>query len=198
MDKYNFDFKKFNLDNTLKNEHKFNGETIDIAYQFGIAKTKVQLEEKSLECLDETYLKEVGIFVPMDYYSLTFSEDNVFTFGIGSCCGLVIFNGNYKFLMHISPKNGTDNILALLEELSILYDGEVYLFPGNACEYEKDGNKLDYIQLANKLESCNNNVYVKKFNSISGSIYLLNGKLIIIDDKPIEIKIFEVSTGLKK
>ena len=31
MDKYNFDFKKFNLDNTLKNEHKFNGETIDIA-----------------------------------------------------------------------------------------------------------------------------------------------------------------------
>ena len=65
MDKYNFDFKKFNLDNTLKNEHKFNGETIDIAYQFGIAKTKVQLEEKSLECLDETYLKEVGIFVPI-------------------------------------------------------------------------------------------------------------------------------------
>lgn len=73
MDKYNFDFKKINLDNTLKNEYKFNGEKIDIAYQFGIAKVKVQLEEKSLECLDESYLKEIGIFVPMDYYSLTFS-----------------------------------------------------------------------------------------------------------------------------
>ena len=91
MDKYNLDFKKINLDNTYKkNEYKFNGEKIDNAYQFGIAKVKVKLEEKSLECLDESYLKETGIFVPMDYYSLTLSEDNVFTFGIESCCGLVV------------------------------------------------------------------------------------------------------------
>ena len=197
MDKYNFDFNKI-IDKSNKKYFEKIKENLSKVTIFGIAKNKMQLDRESIKCLGEEYSKVTGIFVPMDYYSLTFNEDNAFTLGIGSCCGLVIFNGNFKFLMHISPKCSFDNILALLSTLNILYDGEAYIFPGSACEYEKNGNKMNYNQLANELKKFGNNVYIRKFNSISGSVYLLNGNLIIIDDKPIEIKDFENSTGIKK
>ncbi len=197
MYKYNFDFNR-NIDKSNEEYFKKFRENISKANKFGIIKNKMQLDSESIKCLGDEYSEVTGIFVPMDYYSLTFNEDNAFTFGIGSCCGLVIFNGNYKFLMHISPKYSFDNILALLSTLNILYNGDVYIFPGSACEYEKGGNKMDYNQLADKLKKFGNNVYIRKFNSISGSIYLLDGKLIIIDDKPIEIKNFQNSTGIQK
>ena len=197
MYKYNFDFDKI-IDKSNKEFFEKFKENLSIANAFGIAKNKMQLDRESIKYLGEEYSEVTGIFVPMDYYYLTFSEDNAFTFGIESCCGLVIFNKNYKFLMHMSPKYNVDNILALLNILNILYDGEVYIFPGCACEYGKGGNKINYNQLANELKKFGNNIYIRKFNSISGSVYLLDGKLIIIDDKPIEIKDFKNSTSIKK
>lgn len=50
----------------------------------------------------------------MDYYSLIDNEENAFTYGIGSNCGLVIFNDDSKFLMHISTKNFANEIITLV------------------------------------------------------------------------------------
>ena len=111
MYKYNLNYDQ-NIDKSNEEYFKKFRENLIKANVFGIAKNKMQLDEESIKCLGEKYSKVTGIFVPMDYYCLTLGEDNAFTFGIGSCVGLVIFNKNYKFLMHISPKYNVDNILS--------------------------------------------------------------------------------------
>ena len=165
------EFTKIYLEHYQRDINKINS--------FGIAKVKEILDGKSIGSIDAAYVGEPAVFVPMDYYCVINPEENAFTCGIGSCCGLVIFNGNDKFLMHISPKHSTDEILNLLGLLNLSNNGEVYIFPGNICEFGRGGNQIDYEHLSNKLESLNNKVYVRKFNSISGGVYLLDDKLII-------------------
>lgn len=196
MEKHNFDFNKIFDKGIYKKYLESYQSDINVINSFGIAKTKEILEGKSI--IDENYIGETAIFVPMDYYCLINDEENAFTYGIGSCCGLVIFNGNSKFLMHISPKHSVDEILTLLESLNLSSNGEVYIFPGNACELGRGENQINYKLLANKLELLNNNVYVRKFNSISGGVYLLKDKLVIEDNNPYYIKRFENSTTIKK
>ena len=113
----------------------------------------------------------------MDNYCIVNDNQNMLTYGIGSCCGLVVRKGNTNFLMHISPINSADDILALLEFLGLNYESEIYIFPGSNCTYDGNNVKFDYNYLATKLNN-KNNVTLRKFNSMSGSVYLLDGKLI--------------------
>lgn len=198
MEKYNLDFNKIIDKKSIKNYLENYQRDINTINLFGIAKAKETLDRKSIGVIDVTYIGETAIFVPMDYYCVINHEENAFTFGIGSCCGLVILNRNAKFLMHISPRHSTDEVLTLLKVLHLSDNGEVYIFPGNACEFGKSGNQVNYKQLANKLELLNNKVYVRKFSSMSGGVYLLNDKLIIWDEEPYYIKNFENSNSLKK
>ena len=184
-----------NIQNSVAKEYVYD---FDIVNQFGIAKKKEELDNNILRYVNDESIEKTAIFVPMDYYHVSNNDENMFTFGIGSCCGLFISNESISFLMHISPKFSAEKIFSLLKYLNLSNCGEVYIFPGSACQFGKGGNLFDYQQLANKLEFLNNNIYIRTFNSISGSVYFLENKLIVDDGEQICIKDFKKSSIIRK
>ncbi len=180
--------KNFNYFNAMKNVKK----KINAANHFRFFKHLTTITHAELGNIGDEYVGIQAHCVPMDNYCLVNDNQNMLTYGIGTCCGLVVRKGNTNFLMHISPINSADDILYLLEFLGLNTESEIYIFPGRNCIYDGKDIEFDYNELANKL-SINNNVTLRKFNSMSGSIYLLDGKLILDDSEPILVTEFNNS-----
>lgn len=173
-------------------------DTLINALLFGFANERKTLDKSLLKNISEEYVGLIATYVPMDCYYLSSDFENIFTFGIASCCGLVIYSNNNRFLMHISPNCNSNQVLSLLDILNLSENSEVYIFPGSACIYEKNGNRFDYKKLANELRLLGNSVFIRIFKFYSGGIYFLGDNLFIDDNGPICIKKFEKSDIIKR
>ena len=162
-------------------EKKFKEEANSAAIIFKQAKKRSLNREQYLDLLPEQlteYIDQDTYQVEMDGYHISKTNDNMFTYGIGSCSGLVVQKGQTTLLVHISPKRTTKEIINLLSFYKLDRDAIIHIFPGSS--YKPEQSNFNLIELEQILKISNNVIY-SPFIDIVGNIFIYNNNIYTMD-----------------
>lgn len=90
------------------------------------------------------------VIIGQNEYAKKENDEILATYGIITCCGIVIKSDNGIVLMHVDATINPNDIIELLDDLKIGYNSEILLVPGALC------NDFDYNTLKLNLENRGN------------------------------------------
>ncbi len=123
--------------------------------------------------------------VGQDEYAIRENDEILVTYGIITCCGIIVKNDKGLALMHIDALVQPEEVIELLDNLGFGYNSEVILVPGALC------NDFDYHSLALDLENRGNNCSCFRLTGEFGSIAIEQENIKIcseLDNENIELK----------
>ncbi len=125
------------------------------------------------------------IDVGQDEYAIKENDEILVTYGIITCCGIIVQNNNRLVLMHIDATIQPNDVILLLDNLGFGYNSEILLVPGVLC------NDFDYHTLALDLENRGNKCSCFRLTGAFGSISVEKENIKIcseFDNENIEMK----------
>lgn len=170
------DFKPNKNDNIIFKDYLYNREKIRKSTNI-----RSGLNKGFLVYSNEMTVIDVG----QDEYAIKSSDEILITYGIITCCGIVVKNENGIALMHIDATIKPNYVIELLDDLEFGYNSEVVLVPGALC------NDFDYYTLISNLENRGNKCSCYRLTGNFGAIVIEQENIKIcseLDNENIELK----------
>lgn len=124
-----------------------------------------------------TLVADIG----MNEYHIRDDMEVLITYGIITCCGMVVYDKNNLMLAHLAPDVSGFDVISLLEENKLGSNSQILLFPGFACY-------VDYNDIINCVKDRTSNLSLNKFTGKYGVIYIDGKDLVMGNAKKIEKK----------
>lgn len=119
--------------------------------------------------------------VSMNEYYIRHGSEVLITYGIITCCGIVVYDKNNLMLAHLAPDVSGFDVITLLDENKFESNFQILLFPGFACY-------VDYNDIINCVKDRTNNLFCQRFKGKYGVIYVDGEDLVIGNAKELERK----------